>query len=133
MRLKSKFRPATTAVEFAIVSVFILFPLMFGLIVGGLGVFRYIQIASLAREASRWASVRGAQWVKDNPNLPAASQANIQNFVINQAAGLDTQQITVTSAIGSKVTVTVSYNWSPEVSYFPNVVFTSTSESPMYN
>ena len=38
----------------------VLIVLMIGLIVGALGVFRYQEVASLAREGSRYASLHGA-------------------------------------------------------------------------
>lgn len=39
--------------------------MLLGIIIGCLGVFRYQEMASLAREASRYASCHGAQWRKD--------------------------------------------------------------------
>src|SRR5215813_7719551 len=110
MRLKIHSRRGAVLVEFAIVGGLVLLPLIIGMAVGGVGVFRYIEVASLAREASRWASVRGAQFAADTGQA-AATPASIQNFVIQQAVGLDTNQLTVTvSPITNKVTVTVSYN-----------------------
>ena len=51
-------RRGAAAVEFAAVAP-VLILLLFGTVVGGLGIFRYHQVATLAREAARYASVRG--------------------------------------------------------------------------
>jgi hypothetical protein len=54
-----------TLVESAVV-LSLTFLLLFGLIVGGLGVTRYQAVAALAREATRAASVRGGQYRQDH-------------------------------------------------------------------
>jgi Flp pilus assembly protein TadG len=66
MRLKQRQRrPAAHLVECALV-----FPLVFmlilGLVVGGLGVYRYQQVCYLSREAARFASVHGGQYQQEN-------------------------------------------------------------------
>ena len=38
--------------------------LMICIIIGGMGVFRYQQVAGLAREAARYACVHGSEWDK---------------------------------------------------------------------
>lgn len=61
---KQKRRRGLTVVESAMV-----YPLaggiMLGLVIGAMGVFRFQEMAALAREASRYASVHGAQYRKD--------------------------------------------------------------------
>ena len=72
-RANSQKRRGATLVEAAIVYS-VLFQLLIGMIVGGLGVFRYQQVASLAREGARYASVRGTQYATNTgipPTLPA--------------------------------------------------------------
>jgi hypothetical protein len=120
--------------------------LIFGLIVGGLGVFRYHQVASLSREAARYAAVRGLDYYRETGN-PAATKESIRDEVIlAKAAGLDksklTSDVTWDSSNAPKevkqdltvkinvVTVTVSYQWMPEA-YFGGVTLTSTSHMPM--
>jgi Flp pilus assembly protein TadG len=59
----------------------------FGAIVGGLGVARYQKLAAVAREASRWAAVRGASYQRETGNA-AATPADVYNNVIQPQAGL---------------------------------------------
>jgi Flp pilus assembly protein TadG len=147
MRLRRS-RPAATMVEFAIVGP-VTFLLLIGLLVGGLGVFRYQQIAYLAREASRWASVHGAKYAQDTHN-PAATPADVYNTVIKpDATGLDLGQLTYsvtwnpdnaqyhlgavngsTVKVANTVTVTITYHWIPEA-YLPGGVMSSTSVCTM--
>ena len=54
-------------------------------LVGGLGVFRYVELASLAREASRQASVHGTGYANDTGNS-AWSAADVYNNVIQPKA-----------------------------------------------
>jgi Flp pilus assembly protein TadG len=67
-----------------------------GTLVVGMGVFRYQQTASLAREGSRWASVRGWQYQHDlNPygklDLPmAATPQDVRDHIASQAILLNT-------------------------------------------
>lgn len=132
MRLKSTTRPAATMVEFAIVA-FLTFFLIIGLIVGGAGVFRYVEVASLAREASRQASVHGTQYAKDTGNAAWTATDIYNNVIKPQAAILDlaklTYSVTWTTSnspthtviannqlvvVSNKVTVTINYQWIPE-------------------
>jgi Flp pilus assembly protein TadG len=130
-------RQGATLVEAAIVyPVFLL--LTVGVIVVGLGMFRYNQMASLAREGARWASVRGSQYASDTGNATATSgsSGSIATYVKSLAAGLDTNSLTVTTSWSTSndsstpgknaVSVTVSYPWVPEA-YFGGVTLTSTS------
>ena len=64
---RSSHRAGTTLVELAIVYS-VLFLVLFGLILGSIAIFRYHQVAQLAREGSRWASVHGAQWAFEKNN-----------------------------------------------------------------
>src|SRR5262249_61481133 len=91
-------RRGAALVEAAIVYP-VLWLLLIGMIVGGLGVFRYNQVASLAREGSRYASVRGAQYATET-GQPAATDGptgTISTYVKDKAAGLDTESLTVTT------------------------------------
>src|SRR6188474_572224 len=89
----------TTTVEFAITCPIVFF-LVFAIIVGGMGVFRYQSVAALAREGARWASVHGGQYAKEK-NQPAATAADIYtNAIAPGAVGLDP----------SKLSYTVSWN-----------------------
>src|SRR5258708_3477681 len=64
-------RHGATLVEFAIVGP-VTFMLLIGLMVAGMGIFRYQEVAHMAREASRYASVHGSQYASDTGNTAAA-------------------------------------------------------------
>lgn len=148
MRSRYHSRTGATTVEFAVVAP-VAFLLLLAELVGGLGIYRYNQVAHLAREGSRWASVRGAQYAQDTGNT-AATAADVYNKVIlPQAAGFDPNKLTysvtwntsnsqfhtttvngVTAKTANTVTVKVTYNWIPEV-YLGGVTLSSTSVSTM--
>jgi Flp pilus assembly protein TadG len=151
-------------VEFAIVAP-ITFLLILGLIVGGLGVFRYQETSHLAREATRYASTHGGQYQLDG--MPAKTgvhavltNEDIRAYVATKSVALDPNYVTVKisysapAAIvpnniptylntdpalvppGQKeyqnyVTVTVTYQWMPEVFMAGPVYLTSTSTIAM--
>jgi len=135
-------------VEFAIVTP-VVFVLMFGLLIGGLGVSRYEQIAYLAREASRYASVHGAQYATET-GQPAADSAAIYNQVIvPKAIGLNLSRLTwsvrwntsnaqthtvvvggTDTQVENTVTIALSYVWIPE-GYVPQKTMHSTSVAVM--
>ena len=80
-------RHGAVLVEGAIVyPVFLM--LIFMLIIGGMGVFRYQQVACLAREAARYAAVHGSGWHKETGQTCPTSSA-IQNAVLPLAVGMD--------------------------------------------
>jgi Flp pilus assembly protein TadG len=101
--------------EFAVVGL-VLLTLLFGVLVLGMAVYSYSFVSYAAREAARYAIVHGAK--SSNP----ASAATIQNYVVNEASGLDPDKITVSTTWnpnnnpGSVVKVTVSYSFQP---FFP--------------
>jgi Flp pilus assembly protein TadG len=148
MILHAKQRKGTTLVESAIVYPVVTL-LLFGLIVGAMGVFRYQQVAHLAREGSRYASVHGKQYEKATGFPAATPQEVYDNAIAPNAVAYDMESLeySVTwdtdngvyhSALvnGKMVTtrnsvrVTVSYQWIPET-YFGGVRLSSTSEMPM--
>jgi Flp pilus assembly protein TadG len=141
-------RRGATLVESALV-LGITLSLVVGLIVLGLGVFRYQQTAAVAREAARWASVHGGLYARETGN-PAATQSSVKNQVIpHYSTGLDPNSITVFGVTwdnasempiyydsikqvfkNNAVRVTISYQWIPEA-FFGGVMLTSTSEMPI--
>lgn len=141
-------RCGVAAAESAIVLPTLIF-LIFAIVVGGFGVFRYQQIAMLAREGARYASVHGGLYQQETGN-PAATQQDIQNNVIIPfASGLDPSQLNCTvtwqsdnmpysfnnndyvTPTNNIVEVTVYYNWIPELFLVGPIVLTSTSRMPM--
>jgi Flp pilus assembly protein TadG len=64
-------RRGATVFECAIVYP-VTFFLILGLVIGGMGIFRYQQVAHLAHEAARFASVHGGNYTQDNAAAIAA-------------------------------------------------------------
>jgi Flp pilus assembly protein TadG len=148
MFLRRDPRRAATTVELAIIAPAVFFVLL-GLIIGGMGVFRYQQLAHLTREASRWAAMHGTDYAKAS-GLAAATAADVYNTVIlpnagAMASGRITYSVTWnttndpyrTATVGGKVvrinnivTVTISYQWIPEA-YLGGITLRSSSSNPM--
>jgi Flp pilus assembly protein TadG len=135
-------------VEFAVVGSATLLILLC-LLIGGLGIFRYQQIARLARDASRWASVHGMQYAQDTKN-PAATSADVYNqAIVPNATELDLTQLNYSvtwntsnspyhtatangqqTKVANTVTVTITYQWIPEA-FLNGITVSSTSVSVM--
>ena len=148
MRRQVARRSAATLVESAIVYP-VVFILMLCLVVGAMGVFRYLQVASLARQGARYASVHGNQYAVDNNTTPA-TQTDIQNYVVSNCIVMDTTRLNTTVSwntsntqyhntldannnfvpVQNIVTVTVTYYWLPEM-YLGGITLSSTSNTPM--
>jgi Flp pilus assembly protein TadG len=133
--------------------------LVFMLIIGGMGVFRYQQVACLSREAARWASVRGSDWHKEtgltNPTtndilqqavLPLAVGMNPNNLTlqvqyINQVTGTimdwdsaKKHPLAVNAAnqgVANRIRVTVTYQWTPQLFLVGSINLQSTCETPI--
>jgi Flp pilus assembly protein TadG len=151
-------RLGATVVEFAIVAAAGLL-LIYGLIVGATGVYRYQEVAHLAREGSRYAAMHGGQYQKDGIDKTSgvktvASDDDIRSYLLPKAVALDKSKLTIhiswsaPSSITPKniptytiapsqvenqnyVTVSVTYEWKPEVFLFGPRKLTSTSTMPM--
>jgi hypothetical protein len=174
-------RVGTTLVEAAIVYP-VAFLLMLGLIVGGMGIFRYQEVSHLAREGARWASTHGAGYRQDvgtypgsvggtydrtdatplpgimwykvdststsgtwtgdiynnaiSPNIVSLDSSNVSCEIgwpqVTNLAGVVVQN-SPDNWRGSKVFVTVNYQWFPEVYLVGPFTLTSTSSMPMTN
>jgi Flp pilus assembly protein TadG len=159
-RRTATLRRGALAVEAAFVYP-VLFLLLFGLIIGGLAVFRYQQVACQAQEAARWASVRGSGYQKDTGQASPSQQDIVNNAVVPLAGGMNLQTLAVqvhwvdevssqvtawdsagkaptsTTASGTTVTnrvrVTVTYPWTPPVAFLGPYNLTCTAEIPMSN
>lgn len=121
------------------------FFLIFALIVGVLGIFRYQQVAALTRAAGRYAATHGANYRKEAglaKGTAADWQADINANAVQPARilldpALLTVQATwpdVSNVPGqpdnwppSKVTVKITYQWFPEVLIVGPYLLTSTS------
>jgi hypothetical protein len=137
----------------------VLVVLFMGLIVGGLGVWRYEQVACQAREAARWASVRGSLWAQETNGTSPTQKDIYQNAVAPLTAGMDASKIAIQVSwidqfsgkvvawdsakkypkslnasnqyVTNSVRVTISYQWIPELFVVGPVILQSTSEIPM--
>ncbi len=136
----------------------VLFLLLFGLIVGAMGVVHYQQVACQARDASRYASVKGANWAKATSKTSPTAAEIKSNVVVPMAAGMDQSKLTVTvqwingvngsavnwdtstkavttqtptGTVSNRVRVTVTYQWFPEWGVVGPITLKSVSEMPM--
>src|SRR5262249_26080644 len=142
-------RPGATLLEHALILPTLL-TLFLGMVVIGLGVFRYQQMVTLAREGARYASVHGAQYAAETGN-PAATPADVYNqAILPMAVGLDVGSLSYSvtwpngnapvyadpnstppfQPVGATVVVTVTYIWVPEA-LFGGATLSSTSVMPM--
>jgi Flp pilus assembly protein TadG len=151
MRIQQQKRRGATTVEFASISAVTML-LVVGLIVGSFGIFRYQQMASLARKAARYASVHGTQYANDTGNPAATPQDIYNNAIAPDMVGLDPNNLTYSVTYNQSnhpyqgyvdasgqivgtvntVTVTVSYQWVPEA-FLGGMTLSSTSTVPMSN
>ncbi|HBI44300.1 MAG TPA: hypothetical protein DDY78_15835 [Planctomycetales bacterium] len=157
LRRQSKRRRGSQAIEAAIVFPVLLF-LLLSLIVDGIGVFRYQQVALLSQEASRWAGVRGADFQRDADAPSPTRDQILQQAALPFAVGMDPSKISLQvqwvdkgnatvqdwdSApkyvksqtpggewVTNTVRVTVTYQWSPGLLVGP-LTLTSCCEGPM--
>ena len=121
-------RRGAVMVESAIVYS-VLLMMVIGTMVMGLGIFRYQQIAALAREGSRWASVHGPTYQTEN-NAAAPTDQDVKTAILARAVilnssalqcDLDQQQLQAGVA-----SVVLTYTWTPEA-YFSPIKMTSKS------
>ena len=106
----SRRRRGAAAVEFAIVAPLVLF-LVFGQIVGGLGVSRYQEVAHLAREGARYASTHGGMYQREGiaqqTGVPAVvSSSELQSYLAGKAVLLDPSRLQVNVAWTAPSTLT---------------------------
>ena len=148
MRYHPQPRPGVTVVECAFVYPIVIF-LILGLIVGAMGMFQYQEMATLSREAARYASVHGTLYAKD-AGSPAATPADIYAAAIaGREVSLDLSQLNYSvtwnvsnapyqsvvvngdiKSVNNTVKVTLTYQWVPEA-FLGGITLTSTSEMPM--
>jgi Flp pilus assembly protein TadG len=135
--------------------------LIFMIIIGGMGVFRYQQVACQAREAARWTAVRGSDW-RHQTGKPFPTTNDILNkAVLPYAAGMNPKSLSLqvewidevngkgkaedwdsaakhpksvdndNRSVSNRVRVTVTYQWSPEFFIVGAIKLRSTSEIAM--
>lgn len=127
-QLRSKSQRGGAFVEIALV----LFPmllLIYGAMTFSHAVFAYNNVSWIARQASRWAAVRGSS----SGNV--ASTQSIETYALTQAAGLLANSLDVNASFspnnnpGSAVSVEVSYVVNPLVVHMFVEPFTVRSTS----
>lgn len=143
-------RTGTTVIECAV-----LLPLVFllfvGLVVGTTGVFRFQEVATLAREGARYGSTHGYQHRKDaGKEMGTADDWRkeiYENAIKPRLVALDAERLTVTITWpdvvnqpgkpdnwpGSRVDVKVRYKWLPEAFLIGPYYLESTSSMPITN
>src|ERR1700722_19671026 len=89
-------RRAASLVEFALVYPVVLM-LSVGVVIVAMAVYNYQQVASLAREGARWASVHGGQYNQETGGALATSD-NIKTAILSKAVGMDTSELSVTAS-----------------------------------
>src|SRR5262249_53532830 len=97
---QSQRRSGAVLVESALVYP-IAFLLMLGLVVMGVGVFRYQEVSHLAREAARWASTHGAQYRKDMNSSPGSSGGSYDRTDATPLPGVMWYRVDANSTTGT--------------------------------
>jgi Flp pilus assembly protein TadG len=125
--------------------------LTLGMVVIGMGIYSYQQVATLAREGARYASVHGTQYAADTGNSAATASDVYNNAIKPMAVGLKTEYLSYSvgwnttnsptsynpnstppgAPIDNTVSVMVTYQWTPELFLTGPINLTSTSVMPM--
>ena len=149
MQLRRARRSGTTLVESAFIYPLLLL-LILGLVIGAMGIFRYQQVANLARDGARYALVHGTDYARENKQPAATPEDILENAILPHAVGLDPGKLSCTvswdesngpahsvivdgqvKAVANTVSVTVSYEWFPELFLAGPITLSSTSVMPM--
>ena len=86
LRQKDRRRVGSILLESALVYP-VLFVLVLAIIMLGLGVFRYQQVAHAAREGSRWASVHGEKYATERNTTAATPEEVYTNAILPYLGG----------------------------------------------
>jgi len=107
-------RRGTTSVEAALVYPVVIVTVL-GLLVGGMGIFRYQEVANLAREGARYAATHAGQYQQENAaaitagTLPNVNDDYItKNIIKPRAYYMDTSKLQVSITIN---TPNGSFDW----------------------
>jgi Flp pilus assembly protein TadG len=128
VRRRRRGQRGSEMIESALVMLAFMFILL-GAVEFGRMVFAFNAVSDLAREGSRWASVRGS-----TASTPATN-ATVSTYVKTWAVGLNPANLTVTTTWspnnnpGGTVDVTVAYTWSAILGILvpPSMSFQSSS------
>jgi Flp pilus assembly protein TadG len=126
-RASDRRRRGANLVETAVVMPLLLM-LILGTSIVGLGIFQYQQVATLAREGARYASVHGTQYVAVTGNS-AMTAANIYtNAILPMAVGLNTSNLSYTIQWGTFASG--SWVWTSWDSSSPTPTSYNTQSTP---
>jgi hypothetical protein len=122
---------------------------VFGLLIGGIGIFRYHQVAHIARETARYASVHGAQYASKNADaIKAGTLPNVtKDYLVNTVAAayannlsISNLQVSVTMTVitpgATSASTTQTVDWDSTTvnqSRSPYSVWTDNSKTPPTN
>jgi len=118
------------ATEFALIAIGLL-TLIFGVMQGAYTIAAYNFVTYSARDAARYAMVRGAT------SPQPATTTDVKNFVLGEAQGVNSQGVVVTTSWvpnnnpGNAVKVTVSYTFAPLARIASSLTLTFSSTSQM--
>jgi Flp pilus assembly protein TadG len=92
-------RRGATVVEFAVVAPVVLF-LILAQIIGGMGIFRYMEVSHLARNGARYASTHGGLYqqegIANQTGVPAiAGSSDLSSYLAGKEIMLDPSQLEV--------------------------------------
>jgi Flp pilus assembly protein TadG len=93
MMMRRQERKGSALVETAVVYP-VLFLLVLGIIMLGISVFRYQQVAHAAREGARWAAVHGAKYAEETGNTAATPEDVFTNSILPQMAKVPASTLT---------------------------------------
>ena len=93
MMMRRQERKGSALVETAVVYP-VLFLLVLGIIMLGISVFRYQQVAHAAREGARWAVVHGAKYAEETGNTAATPEDIFTNAIQPQMAKVPASTLT---------------------------------------
>ena len=147
--IRSRGQKGNTLTEFALMLPF-LFAGIFGVIEFGRALYTYHFVSDAAREASRWASVRGKSCTAYGSACPAKS-TDVEDYVVSIAPpGIDTRpvKLLVNTAwvappgngnscakfpnnLGCSVQVMVTYNFNFILPFLPTSTYAMKSTSEM--
>lgn len=145
---RTRRRKGAAALEFAVVAPIMILSVIAFLVLG-LAVSDYQRIATAARDAARWASVRGMEYQRQTGNLAATATDVYDKAIVPTLAGMDMSRVTYSvtwdasrepyktvvdnagnvSRVQNTVTVTIQYQWNSDL--FGNRTMSSTSTVPM--
>jgi Flp pilus assembly protein TadG len=125
-------RRGVAVVEAAIVLPIVIFMLL-AIVLGASLVFTQQEVATLAREGTRYASVRGADYALFTGNSPATADDVYNNGILPRMMTLDQSRVSYSvswdtdNRPGNTVIVTLNYTWSAPI--LGDVSLSSTSKA----